>query len=154
MKKEYVGATIVALYILSYVLDYLAGPIDIAITNPFIFLQEQLPTYPFTAVAIGIKTIAIFLTLFFITSFIEKRFFLKAVIVFCIAALLELYAIQQLATGQRLVPIGWTLSFAFSGLTLILLTIIFTILGITTGIASQFKKDTKDPFAPPTQQGQ
>lgn len=150
MKKEYLGVTICALFLLSYVLDYLAGPFSVTITNPFIFLDQQMATYPFTTAAIAIKTLGLLLSMIFILSFVEKKYFVKAIVSFFIAALFEFYAIQQLATGQQLIPVQWTLSLAYAGVTLIILTITYIIIGIVTGIYRTFADDGVDPFAQST----
>jgi hypothetical protein len=104
MKKEYIGVTICALFLLSYVLDYLAGPFTLTVTNPFLFIQQHLSVYPFTAAGIGIKTLGLLLSMILITLFIEKKYFVRALVVFFTATLFEFYAIQQLATGQQLQP--------------------------------------------------
>ncbi len=148
MKKEYVGITIVALFILSYVLDYLAGPVVIPVNNPFLFLKEPyISMYPFTAVSIIIKTIVAFLTVTLILSFIQGKYFTKAAIVLFVASLFELYSIQQMATGQRLIPVEWILSFAYSGLTLIIMVAVY----ILIGIISPFAKKKKIPQGSQTQ---
>ncbi len=149
MKKEYVGVTIAALFLLSYVLDYLAGPFTITVTNPFLFIQQHLSTYPFTAAGIGIKTLGLLLSIALLVSFIEKKYFVQALVVFFTAALFEFYAIQQLATGQQLIPTQWTLALAYTGVALLFLTIVYLILGIVMGIYTTFSDDGTGPFTPP-----
>lgn len=149
MKKEYIGVTILALFLLSYVLDYLAGPFTLTVTNPFLFLQQHLSVYPFTAAGIGIKTVGLFLTITLITLFIEKKYFVRSLVVFFTAALFEFYAIQQLATGQQLIPIQWTLSLAYTGIALLILTVVYIIIGIVMGIYATFADDGTGPFTSP-----
>lgn len=151
MRKEYLGVTICALFLLSYVLDYLAGPFTVTVTNPFLFLQQYLDTYPFTSSAIAIKTLGLFLTMILITSFIEKKFFIRALVVFFTAALFEFYAIQQLATGQQLIPIQWTLSLSYTGVLLLILTIVYIIIGIVMALLKTFSDDPVEPFVRPTE---
>lgn len=53
MKKEYIITAVIAMFILSYVLDWVAGPIDISIQNPFRFLElSVISTYPFTTLSV------------------------------------------------------------------------------------------------------
>lgn len=146
MKKEYIGVTICALFLLSYVLDYLAGPFTLTVTNPFLFIQQHLSVYPFTAAGIGIKTLGLLLSMILITLFIEKKYFVRALVVFFTAALFEFYAIQQLATGQQLIPIQWTLALSYTGVLLLLLTGIYIIIGIVLGIYGTFADDDVDSF--------
>lgn len=146
MKKEYIGVTICALFLLSYVLDYLAGPFTLTVTNPFLFIQQHLSVYPFTAAGIGIKTLGLFLSMILITLFIEKKYFVRALVVFFTATLFEFYAIQQLATGQQLIPIQWTLALSYTGVLLLLLTGIYIIIGIVLGIYGTFADDDVDSF--------
>lgn len=146
MKKEYIGVTICALFLLSYVLDYLAGPFTLTVTNPFLFIQQHLSVYPFTAAGIGIKTLGLLLSMILITLFIEKKYFVRALVVFFTATLFEFYAIQQLATGQQLIPIQWTLALSYTGVLLLLLTIIYIIIGIVLGIYGTFADDDVDSF--------
>jgi hypothetical protein len=146
MKKEYIGVTICALFLLSYVLDYLAGPFTLTVTNPFLFIQQHLSVYPFTAAGIGIKTLGLLLSMILITLFIEKKYFVRALVVFFTATLFEFYAIQQLATGQQLIPIQWTLALSYTGVLLLLLTGIYIIIGIVLGIYGTFADDDVDSF--------
>lgn len=148
MKKEYVGISAVALFILGYVLDFLAGPVIIPVANPFLFFQPPyLGMYPFTAVSIILKTIFTFLAVNLILSFIKRKYFIKAAVVLFIAALFELYSIQQLAIGQRLIPVEWILSFAYSGIALLLCVIVY----ILMGIVSLFTKEKPvSGYAPPS----
>jgi hypothetical protein len=146
MKKEYIGVTICALFLLSYVLDYLAGPFTLTVTNPFLFIQQHLSVYPFTAAGIGIKTLGLLLSMILITLFIEKKYFVRALVVFFTATLFEFYAIQQQATGQQLIPIQWTLALSYTGVLLLLLTGIYIIIGIVLGIYGTFADDDVDSF--------
>lgn len=116
MKKEYTAVVAISLFLFAYVLEALAGQVTFpAFTSPFAFLNPTvLNKYPFTATAIAIRTAAIIISVVLILSFAAIKKHLKAVIVFVLGVLLELYAIQQLATGMKVTPLEWTLSFAYS----------------------------------------
>ena len=132
MKKEYTAVVAISLFLFAYVLEALAGQVSFpAFTSPFAFLNPAvLNKYPFTATAIAIRTAAIVISVVLILSFVEIKKHLKAVIVFVLGVLLELYAIQQLATGMRVTPLEWTLSFAYSGVLFAPLVVFFLIAGL------------------------
>ncbi len=131
MKKEYIAVAVLGLFVLGYVLDSVAGPVNLVLKSPFEFVNaDVLSRVPFTAVSIVIKTIALFSGILLIFSFLQKKLLLKGVIIFFIAALFELYTIQQLAGGLTLIPIQWTLTLAATGLLLVVPAIIFFILGL------------------------
>lgn len=122
IKKEvWLVAAIVA-FLVSYLIDRLSGPVIMNIGNPTIFLRSPtlLHTYPFTATAIIIRTVAIFISSMLVISLFERKYFTKAVILFFVGLLSEFFAIQQLATGFRVTTIQWTLSIAYGSLSLIL----------------------------------
>lgn len=132
MSKEYWVIAAIALFILSSVLDSLAGPVQLAVgTNPFSFLSgNYLTTYPFTAVAIGVRALGMVITVLLVLAvLIEKKNFIKATIIFALGALAELYAIQQLSTGGKVTPTNYTLSIAYAGALLILPILIYLIKG-------------------------
>jgi len=141
MKKVYVAIGILGLFILGYVLDYVAGPVAISINSPLLFLDQTiLSRYPFTTVSIAIKTVALFLSLILLFSFIEKAYLVKGTVMLFIAALFELYSIQQLATGAMMIPIQWILTLTFTGVTLLIPTVVYFIIGI---ISSLYDKAVK-----------
>lgn len=131
MKKEFVALGILGLFIFGYVLDYLAGPLSLVIKSPFAFFTtEMLTKYPFTAVSIFIKTLALALSTLLVFSFFEKKLLTKSLILFILAALLELYSIQALASGTMLIQLQWILALTASGLVLLGLAVLFLVLGI------------------------
>lgn len=135
MKKEYAIVTTLGFFLLAYLLDYFAGPVAIPIKSPFLFLQNiYLTEFPFTAVAIGLRSMAIVASLVILFSALGIKDLVKALIIFILAILFNLYAIQQLATGARVTPIQWTLSFAFAGVMAIVPIVIFLLKGIVTSL--------------------
>ena len=145
MKKEYLLITVVGFFLASYVLNYFAGPVVISVKNPLQFLTTAtLSKYPFTAVEIGLRAIALFLSLIFVLSLMEKNYFLKAISSLIVGALEILYAIQQMATLSRLTPIQWTLSFAYAGLLSLPAIVYYLIRGVIEGVFSRLTKDKKE----------
>jgi len=131
VKKEYTAVIAISLFLLAYVLEALAGQVTFPnFTSPFAFLNPTvLSKYPFTATAVAIRTAAIIISVVLILSFAQIKKTLKAVIIFVLGVLLELYAIQQLATGMKVTPLEWTLSFAYSAVLFAPMVIFFLIAG-------------------------
>lgn len=151
MKKEYFLVATFAFFGLAYVLDYFAGPISFALTTPLTFLTKSyLNSYPLTAFAVAIRALAIFISLLLLFSVIEKQYFVKAFTIFVIAVLVELYAVQQIATGMRTTSIQWTLSFSYAGIFLATAIIYFIIAGIINSLRQRFKKDENTDEKPNT----
>lgn len=131
MKKEYLAIFAAALFILGYVLDILAGSLSVTLKNPFDFLKPTyLNTYPFTTVSIAMKSVALFTGILLTLTFIEKKYLAKGVFLLFLAAMMELYSIQQIATHGNLIPLVWSIALAFTGVFLILPSVIFLILGL------------------------
>jgi predicted membrane protein len=120
----------------------------IIIKNPLNFLSPvNLAKFPFTAVAVGLRSLAILLSAVLALSLIEKMFFVKAIVLLFLGALAELYSIQQVATGMRTTSIQWTLSLSLGGLTFILPIIYYVLRGIIESLHSTLVKGEK-PAAP------
>ena len=131
MKKENTLLITAGFFILAYVLDYFAGPVRITVKNHLAFLAPSvINKYPFTAVAIAIRTLGILIGILLTLSLIGEKYFAKAAGLFCLGALVELYTIQQLATGSRMTPIQWTLSLGFFGILLIIPIAYYIIRGL------------------------
>ncbi|PIZ66665.1 hypothetical protein COY15_00540 [Candidatus Roizmanbacteria bacterium CG_4_10_14_0_2_um_filter_39_12] len=142
MKKEYFLVTALAFFGLAYVLDYFAGPVSFLLTTPLTFLTKTyLNSYPLTAFAVVIRALGIFISLLLLFSMIEKQYFVKAFTIFVIAVLVELYAVQQIATGMRTTSIQWTLSISYAGIILISAIIFYIIAGIIDSLRQKLKKD-------------
>lgn len=153
MIKEYLLIAIIGLFLASSVLNYFAGPVVISLTNPVQFLAPAvISKYPFTAVEIGLRTLAIFLSLILALSLIEKNYFPKAVISLFLGALGIFYAIQQIATFGRVTPIQWTLSFAYAGFMLILAIVYYLIRGIIEGVYIGLTKGKKSEGPEPIEE--
>ena len=144
MKKEYLVGFVIAIFLLSLVLDSLAGPLRPTFESPYDFFKpEIISIYPFTAVSIGLKTIFIFVTLLLTFSLVEKKYVAKGILLLFCAALLELYSIQQVATGSRMVPLEWSLAFAWSGVALLLPTVVFFLLSVVKTVHKKLSQTTE-----------
>ncbi|MBI5126897.1 hypothetical protein HZA76_00360 [Candidatus Roizmanbacteria bacterium] len=131
MKKEYSAVAILGLFILAYVFDSVAGPVTILLKSPFDYVNpDLLSRYPFTTVSIMIRTVALFSSVLLIFSFFQKKLLTKGLIIFFIAAMFVLYAIQELATGLEFIPIQWTMALTWTGLLLVIPSFIFIFLGL------------------------
>ena len=142
MRKEIILAVAIGFFILATVLDYLAGPIALTLPHPFVFFTKlYFDQYPLTTVAVGLRAVAIFLTVSLVFSLIEKNYLLKAAILFVIAVLAVLYSIQQIKTGMRTTSLQWTLSIAHAALLLVLTILYNLILGLITGVKEKISPD-------------
>ena len=138
MKKEYFLIFSVSLLILAYIIDSISGPVNIVIKNPYQFLSPVfISQFPLTVVGILARSIGVFVGTILLLSLIDKMFFLKASVIFFLAIIFNLFAIQQIATGTRTISIQWILSLAYSGLALLLPTLIYLIRGFLHPIISK-----------------
>ncbi len=121
-------------FLISYLIDRIAGPVNIAVGNPIAFLSSTtlLSRYPFTVTAIVIRTAALFISSMLIIGIVEGKYFTKAIFLFVIGLLSEFFAIQQLATGFRITTIQWTLSIAYGSLLLTFGIVAMILKGIWT----------------------
>lgn len=135
MKKEYLLAITIGFFVLAQVLDYLAGPVYFTLSSPYDFLKSlHLNQYPLTAVAIGLRSLAIFFSTVLLFSLVEKKYFVKAIILFVVSALSQLYAIQQVRTGMRTTSLQLTLSISYGTFLYIFLIIVNLILGLIDNV--------------------
>ncbi len=132
MKIEYFVSAVVGLFIFGYILDFISGPFTLVLASPFAFLQPiHISKYPFTAVSIFVKTLAIFLTSTLVIQTLSPvRYYLAATLFFISAALMELYAIQQIATQAFLISLQWTLALAYAAVILLIPCLIYLTIGI------------------------
>lgn len=141
MKKEYSLVTAAVFFLISYLIDRLAGAVHIVAKNPLIFITKSVYLdYPFTSFAIALKTLGLFIMVVLLLSFIEKAYFTKASIVFFLAFFGELYAIQQTATRGTTTPIQWTLAFAYTGILLVIPIIYYFLKGLVLSLHSSLSE--------------
>lgn len=144
MKKEVIFVITVCLFLLSYVLDYFAGPLQFTVKSPIIFLTPKFfNLYPMTFVSVIVRSSALFISTGLILSLMEKQYIKKIIISLFLTFVAEIYAFQQLATGARITPVLWTLAISYSGAALILLIIFYIFAGITNFLIPSHKGEIK-----------
>lgn len=146
MKKEYTLIFIVGLFLLAYVLDTVVEPLTTVLASPYAYISSDIfSQYPFTGASIVIKALGIFLTPLFLLSFMEKQYVVRGLILLIVAGLTQLYGIQELTTGAKLLPIEWTVSLALGGAALLVPMILYFIRGtfssVSKGIAGPLGDD-------------
>lgn len=131
MKQEYWLALIIGLIVFAYVLDFVVNPLNVSLVTPYhYFISESLSLYPFTTTSIVIKAIALFIAPLLLLSFAGFSKLIKGIIIFIVAGLLQLYALQDVATGSRTIPLEWSLAFTLAGMALIIPSIIYVLWGM------------------------
>ncbi len=131
MPKEYTLIAIAGLFLLGYLLDAVVDPLALNLITPYHFLQAQhMTTYPFTTASVIIKSIGLFLSPLWMMSFIKDHFMGKFAVLLVLASLMQLYAIQEVATNAQIIPLEWSLSLSIAGVCLLLPALIYFIRGI------------------------
>lgn len=131
MKKEHTLVFVLGLFLLAYVLDAVVKPLRLDLSTPYHFFQTKyVSQYPFTTASIIIKAIGLFIAPLWLFSFMEEQYLLKGIILLVLASLMQLYALQEIVTGDQIVPIEWSLSISISGAALLIPTALFLIQGV------------------------
>jgi hypothetical protein len=151
MKKETLLVVIIGLFLLSSVLDAVVPPLQIHLANPFQFLNPRLlALYPFTTASVVIKGIGIFLSPLLLFSLVTGHGTAKGATLLVIIGLMELYALQDVATGAQVVPLEWSLSLSLAGIALILPTIFYFVTGAVGSLHKQLGGPEEDAETPPS----
>jgi len=149
MKKETILVIIIGLFLLSYVLDAVVPPLKVPLANPFEFLNPKLlALYPFTTASVVIKGIGIFLSPLLIFSVFEGKGTIKGAVLLVLIGLMELYALQDVATRARVVPLEWSLSLSVAGLALLLPTVWYFVTGAVGSLHKQLGGPEESENAP------
>lgn len=131
MKKEYWLVFAVGLFLLAYVLDAVVDPLGGDLATPYQFLiPSNFSKYPFTMASIVIKSLGVFIIPLLLFSFFENHESAKGALLLVLIALLQLYAIQEVATGAGLVPVEWAISLAVGGIALFIPMVIYFLRGM------------------------
>ena len=121
MKKEHTLVIIIGLFLLSYVLEAVVNPLALNLPTPYHYIsQEYLYTYPFTTALIIIRALGIFLTPILFLSFAEGHYTAKGAVLLVLIALMQLYALQDIATNASVVPLEWALAISMGGIALLI----------------------------------
>lgn len=126
MPKEYVLVLIIGLFLLAYLLEAVVDPLAVPLATPYQFLQNGYATkFPFTTAVIFVRSLAVMITPLWLLSFIDRAFQFKAISLLVVATLVQLYAVQAVATPTVGIPLEWAISFAFGGAVLFLPMLFF-----------------------------
>ncbi len=144
--KEYFFLTIGGLFLLAYVLEAVVNPLNISLPSPYSFLSPiYILRYPFTAVVITIRGLGIFLVPLFLYSFFTGGHFAKAVISLILGGLMQLYSVQEVATGTTVTPLEWSLSLSLAGMAILIPTFYFFCLGLLQNMKNKINSWGDNP---------
>lgn len=144
MKKEYLLILVTGLFLLSYVLEAVVNPLKLSLATPYDILNIKiLSRYPFTTTDIAIKSLALFLSPLLLISYIPNHHFAKGIGMLILSGLVQLYAIQDIASKAAVLPLEWSLSLNLAALGLLLPALLHLLLGLA--------KKTKQKLSPKKQ---
>lgn len=128
MKKEYLLFVAVGFLILGYVLDAVVNPLStqLNLSTPYHFFTPQnLSLYPLTFTSIILKALGVIIGALIILSSLGLKRFAKAGVLLILSGLLQLYALQDVATKAFVVPLEWSLGFTLAGVLLFIPIILY-----------------------------
>lgn len=131
MKQEFFLILIAGLLILAYVLDAVVNPLYLKLVTPYHYFDPQiLSKYTFTTTSIVIKSVALMIASIWFLSFLSFNKLIKGAILLVLSGLMQLYALQEVATNARVVPLEWTLSLTLTGVALLIPAVLYIIMGV------------------------
>ena len=134
MKKEIFAMIAVGLFILAAVLDAVVKPLELAITSPYpYFVPSTLMLYPFSTASIVFKAIGLTISIVLAVNLMSQRFAQGGILLLG-SGLLQLYALQDIATRTYSIPLEWSLSLSLAGMALIIPAILYFLTGVITAI--------------------
>ncbi|KKS77229.1 MAG: hypothetical protein UV74_C0013G0002 [Candidatus Woesebacteria bacterium GW2011_GWB1_43_14] len=146
MKQGYILALVVGLLLVAYLLEATVEPLILPLATPYHYLNsETIKTYPFTTTVIVIRAVALFLSPLLLMSYIARRYLAKSVVLLILSALTQLYVLQELATGSKLIPLEWSLAISLAGLALLAM---IPLQIIRAGVSSTYSKIAKPTTKP------
>lgn len=147
MKQEYVLVTIIGLLILAYVLDAVVNPLSLQLPSPYHYFDpEILSKYTFTTTSIIIKSISLFMFPLWFLTFLDFNKLIKGSILLVLSGLMQLYALQDVATNSQVIPLEWSLSLTLTGVFLLIPAVFYTIAGMTKKVSKSLSEDPYDRF--------
>lgn len=145
MKQEYILVIIIGLLILAYVLDAIVNPLSLQLPSPYHYFDpEIISKYTFTTTSIVIKSIALVMAPLWFLSFLDFSKLTKGAILLVLSGLMQLYALQDVATGAQVIPLEWSLSLTLTGVVLLIPAALFLLIGITK---KAHKAITDEPYS-------
>lgn len=141
MKKEYLLAAIFGMFLLSYLLDAIVDVPTYNLSQPYEYITSQYyRQYPLTTASVAIRSLAVFLTPVLLLGFISKAYTGKGLFFLIAGILMNLYAVQVLATDSLVVPVEWALSLAFGGAALLIPAALLFLRGSASSFHQSIKK--------------
>lgn len=141
---------IIGLVIFGYVLDAIVNPLSLKLPTPYHFFDAPaLTTYPFTTTSIVIKSVALFLFPLWLLSFVSFNSLTKGTILLILSGLMQLYALQDVATNSQVIPLEWSLSLTLTGVVFLIPAVIYMLVGAGKKAT---KSVTHDPYAEATKE--
>ena len=134
----------IGFFILGYILDAVANPLTLALPTPYhFFTSANISTYPFTTTSIVLKALGVVMGVLIVLASLGLKRFIKGAILLVLSGLLQLYALQDVASRAAVVPLEWALGFTLAGLLMFLPILIFF---FTSLFESRNTLDESAPF--------
>lgn len=134
MKKEYFVMIAVGLFVLAYVLDAVTKPLTLGFTNPYqYFTPANLSVYPFSTTSIIFKAIALTITILLGISFIGNAMASGGTLIL-LSGLLQFYALQDVASQAKVLPLEWSLALTLTGIALIVPAVLYFLSGMLQSV--------------------
>ena len=153
MKHEYILVIVIGLLIFAYVLDAVVNPLKLRLATPYHFFDPDiLSKYTFTTTAIIIKSIALIMAPLWFLSFLSLNKLTKGAILLVLAALIQLYALQDVASNSKVIPLEWSISLALTGAVLLIPSILYIIIGLTQKAHKNLTESPYDDFTKETKE--
>jgi len=131
MKLEHWFVVVIGLVIFAYVLDSVVNPLTMDLPTPYHFLTpDTFMLYPFTTVSMLVKAIALVIAPIITLALFGMKKHTKAIILFVVSALYQLYALQDVATNAGAIPVEWSISLSMAGIILIFTSLVYLFLGM------------------------
>lgn len=129
--KEYLLIIIVGLFLLSYLMDAVSDPLPLTYPTPYhYFSGANMSKYAFATAAILIRASAFVMAPLWLFSFFTMHPGAKGGIFLVLGSLMQLYALQEVATNARVIPFEWTMSLSAAGVILLIPAVINILLGL------------------------
>ena|SRR3989338_2405932 len=129
--KEYTLIIIAGLFILAYLLDALVDPLPVTYPTPYHYFNAgNMSKYAFSTISILIRAVSMILTPMWLFSFFRLHPAAKGGLYLVLGSLAQLYALQQIATNAKVIPVEWAMSLCFAGVVLMVPAVIFIIMGL------------------------
>lgn len=144
MKQEYSVVLILGLLLFAYILDAVVNPLSLPLATPYHYFDlKALSLYPFTTISIVAKSVALFITPLWILSHVKLSGLAKGSALLLLSGLLQLYALQDVATKSQVVPLEWSLSFTLTGVALMIPALLYIVVG---GAKKAYKNLSDDDY--------